>query len=208
MGGSCGGPGGIGTVGTAKDSFRRGLPSVGRRTVSTSARFFVGADSTSRRFFGDICREGSESRDGFGGRGSVGLTVVSFSTSCFCSCGGGPNILEYTSYRGVVFSVTTGLLKLSKTNLNPPRGVPFNGLALMAICFFGDIIAFPIDPGLVGDRDRTNGVSSPSTRRRLVGAGVTGDCNLLATKLGGISAGVLLRTSRLGDGDGSVSSTD
>jgi hypothetical protein len=136
------------------------------------------------------------------------LLVVSFSTSCFCNCGGGPNIFEYTSYLGVVFSVTTDFLKLSNTNLNPPLGVPFTGLAFIAICFLGETIAFPTDTTLPGDGDLTNNVSTPpSTRCRLVGAGVTGDCNLLATKLGGRSAGVFLRISRLGDGEGRVSRT-
>ena len=57
VGGSCGGPGGTGTVGTAKDSFRIGFPRVEKGCISVSARFFViVTGSISLCFFGeDFC---------------------------------------------------------------------------------------------------------------------------------------------------------
>ena len=69
------------------------------------------------------------------------------------------------------------------------------------MCFLGECVAFR--RGLCLGCKRVNGVSP--TARRLVGAGVTGDCNLFALRLGGIKAGVSLKVDTFEGGDGRLS---
>lgn len=137
------------------------------------------------------------------------VVVVSRSPRFFEIWGGGPNILEYTSYRGValangslmVFSV------LSKLNLNSGFGVSLMGLGWIMMCFLGDRASLCAMTGFIGEGDFIDIPSVSPSRFLFVGAGVTGDCNLLARKLGGMSAGVCFSTAILGGGEGRLSKT-
>ena len=102
-------------------------------------------------------------------------------------------------------STFPGLVILPKLNLNPALGVSLIGEGWIMMCFFGDAIPPRRELPFKGDGDFPNGVSSPTTRRFLVGAGVTGDCNLFTATLGGINAGVSFKISFFGTGDGKLS---
>lgn len=79
------------------------------------------------------------------------------------------------------------------------------GLGRILKCFLGDRASFRTELGFTEDGDFPRGVSCPTTLRRFVGAGVTGDCNLLATGFGGINAGASLRIATFNAGEGRLS---
>ncbi len=73
--------------------------------------------------------------------------------------------------------------------------------------FLGDRVSLSANAGFSGDGDFTIAPCSASSRVLLLGAGVTGDCNRFARKLGGISAGVFFNSDIFDSGEGRLSRT-
>lgn len=99
----------------------------------------------------------------------------------------------------VIFSV------LSKLNLKPDFGVSLAGLGWIMMCFLGDRASLCAKTCFIGDGDFIPSCSSVSSHFLFVGAGVTGDCNLLARRLGGTRAGVYFSVAFFGAGEGRLS---